>query len=91
MNILQTADKLVNGPRQKEYNHPAENFAHTAAMWSQIIGAEVTAKHNPLCMIDLKLCREMHFHKEDNLVDIAGYAQTLQMVHEREEEVESGA
>ena len=32
-------------------------------------------------MCGLKLVREMHRHKRDNLVDLAGYAKVTDMVH----------
>jgi len=34
----------------------------------------------PLCMIAVKLARQAHRHKRDNLVDIAGYARTAAMI-----------
>ena len=42
--------------------------------------AEVGAMDVPLCMIAVKLARQAHRHKRDNLVDIAGYARTAAMV-----------
>ena len=35
-------------------------------------------------MIGVKISRETHRPKRDNLVDIAGYAQTVAMIRERE-------
>ncbi len=37
---------------------------------------KITATDVPLCMIAVKLARQVHRHKRDNLVDIAGYART---------------
>jgi hypothetical protein len=34
----------------------------------------------PLCMVAIKLARQSHHHKRDNLVDIAGYARTAAIV-----------
>lgn len=36
-------------------------------------------------MILLKVAREMNVHKSDNQTDIAGYAKTVEMVHEERE------
>lgn len=81
--ILEEANRLVNGPRQGDYGHPLEDFRRTAAIWSAILGVEVTPQQVGLCMIGVKLSRECNGHKRDNLVDAAGYAQTVQMVEER--------
>lgn len=35
-----------------------------------------------LAMILLKIARETCTHKRDNLVDVAGYTETLAMIHE---------
>ena len=89
MNILAEADTLVNGPRQADYDHPARDFAKTATMWSAILGCKVKPEDVGLCMIAVKLARESHRHKTDNLTDIAGYAQTVEMVHEELNKVQS--
>lgn len=92
--ILEEAEFLINGPRQASYSHPSDDFTRQAKMWEVILGidperGEVCTHIEPhqigLCMIAVKLCREVHKHKRDSLVDIAGYAGTVQMVHERYE------
>ena len=80
MNILTAADSLVNGKRQSDYGHPLEDFTRTAKIWTAILGVEITPEQVGLCMIGVKLSRQVHCPKADNLVDIAGYAQTVQMV-----------
>jgi len=55
-------------------------------MWTGILRSklvpdqQVTATDIPLCMIAIKLARQSHRHKRDNLIDIAGYARTAAMV-----------
>jgi hypothetical protein len=84
--ILDTAKRLTDGSRQADYGHPCDDFARTAAMWNGILsaklrdGAAISAMDVPLCMIAVKLARQAHRHKRDNLVDIAGYARTAAMV-----------
>jgi hypothetical protein len=80
--ICDEAKGLVYGPREEAYAHPADDFGRTAAMWSAILGHYVSPETVGLCMIAVKLSRECHKHKRDNLVDIAGYAETVQRVHE---------
>jgi uncharacterized protein DUF6378 len=81
-NILKQADALVNGDRQDAYGHPFHDFSRTAKMWSAILGIEVTPEQVGLCMCAVKISRECNKPKLDNLVDLAGYAQTVQMVRE---------
>jgi hypothetical protein len=52
----------------------------TAKFWSEILGLPVTPEQVALCMIAVKMSREVNAHKRDNLVDIAGYARTLETV-----------
>ena len=84
--ILDEAKGLTAGSRQADYGHPRDDFARTAAMWNGILaaklreGAAITATDVPLCLIAVKLARQAHRHKRDNLVDIAGYARTAAMV-----------
>lgn len=79
-NILEEANELVNGARQAAYGHPLDDFTRTAKMWSAILGHEVTAEQVGLCMCALKISRQVNRQKRDNLVDLAGYACTVEMV-----------
>lgn len=82
--VMQEAEHLVNGPRQRDYGHPLDDFARTAQMWGAILGTGVTPEEVALCMIAVKISRECNRHTRDNLIDICGYAGTLEMVrHER--------
>lgn len=84
--VLDEAKRITASDRQDDYGHPSQGFARTARMWTGILagklreGAEVAPMDVPLCMIAVKLARQAHRHKRDNLVDIAGYARTAAMV-----------
>jgi hypothetical protein len=80
--ILEEAQRLVHGDRQAAYGHPIEDFTRTAAIWSAILGAPVTAEQVGLCMIGVKISRQCNTPKRDNMTDAAGYAETVQMVVE---------
>lgn len=78
--ILQRAEHLVHGNRGMDYGHPYDDFSRTAALWTAAFGYEFEPEDIPLAMILLKISRERNSHKTDNVVDIAGYAETLGMV-----------
>lgn len=84
--VLDTARKITEGDRRDDYGHPSDDFERAALMWTGILRPKlitdqrVTAEDIPLCMIAVKLAREVHSHKRDNLTDIAGYARTAAMV-----------
>ena len=83
--IAQEAHRIVLGDRQEAYGHPADDFARTAALWAPILGCEVTAEQVALCLIQVKVSREVHAPKRDNRTDIAGYALTLDLIAQRKE------
>lgn len=84
--ICQEADRIVAGERRSDYGHPFDNFTHTGALWATILGVdEVTPEQVGLCMIAVKLSRHTHAPKRDNLVDMAGYAKTLDLIASRRE------
>lgn len=87
MSILTEAEGLINGARQSVYAHPFDNFTQTAALWSPILGMEVTPEQVALCMIQVKVSRLCNTpNHRDSIVDIAGYAGTYEKVQERRAE-----
>lgn len=86
--VLTTAAECVK-QRSALYGGQRDGFMKTAAMWSAILGVPVTARQVVLMFMANKLCRESFTHGEDNLVDIAGYAQVLaDLEHEQKERIE---
>lgn len=90
--ILEEAARLVIGNRRDSYGHPKDDFDRTGRMWGAILsewalktqGKEpIPAELVALCMIALKVSREVHTQKRDNLVDVCGYAYTCQLVYEK--------
>lgn len=75
--VLDRAAKVVYGDRNRDYGDPEDNFADVAATWSAALGWPCTAEDVGLAMILMKVVRHRHRAKEDNLVDIAGYAECL--------------
>lgn len=84
--ILQEAENLIHGDRRGDYGHPLDDFTRTAKMWAAILGlTTVTPEEVGLCMIALKISRECNKPKRDNLVDVCGYAGTIEMVLDEKE------
>lgn len=80
---LQEAQRLVHGDRGDAYGPPWEDFARTGRMWGAILGIpDVAPETVGLCMVAVKISREVNRPKRDNRVDIAGYAETVDMVAE---------
>ncbi|MDR0477673.1 MAG: DUF6378 domain-containing protein [Desulfobulbaceae bacterium] len=71
--ILLKAHALINGERQADYGDPADSLNRIAELWSVYLDKTVTGKDVAMCMALLKISRESHEHKRDNLLDAAGY------------------
>ncbi len=78
------AVQAVTGPRQRDYAHPKINFQRIANLWSIILDVDITPEQVALCMIQVKIAREMNRHTRDNLVDLIGYTLTLDACMEDE-------
>lgn len=91
--ILEEAGEHTNGDRQGDYGHPIYDF--TVAM--NILNAlgfrryvspssedlrNLGPQDQPIIMQAVKLSREYHIHKRDNLVDGAGYWDCLDKVED---------
>jgi Domain of unknown function (DUF4406)/Domain of unknown function (DUF6378) len=84
--ILEEAQRLVFGPRQAAYGHPLDDFTRTGRIWGAVLGIDdVPAEKVALCMVGLKVSREVNMPGRDNRVDGGGYWGTLELVHQRRE------
>jgi hypothetical protein len=79
-NILQQAEKLIYGDRQKAYGSVSTNFTNIAKGWAVILGSEVSAEQVGLCMAWLKIARQVNKPNIDNLIDAAGYIGCVEKV-----------
>ena len=78
--ILREAHDIIHGPRRDAYGPPEESFDMLSQLWSAILKIEVSPADVALMMIALKLAREANNHQRDNLTDICGYAQLLEII-----------
>ena len=69
------ADTLVD--RQQDYGDAKESFDRIASLWNiWLAGKSTIAAHDvAMMMVLFKVAREKHKTKDDNLVDIGGYAE----------------
>lgn len=72
--ILDAAKKCVCGEREADYGTPESNFARIAKLWNAYTDHLYTAKDVAVMMALLKVARIRGGHKDDNFVDLAGYA-----------------
>lgn len=90
VSVLEEALLLTTGPRQKAYGSPGQDFTRTAGMLTSLLGLQsrpITAEEVGLIMICVKMSRQMHQRKRDNLVDIAGYVNCVDMLIQEETSV----
>lgn len=71
------ATKLVSRDRNSQYGDPRDDFDKAVAIYKAITEKPVviieTAEDHALYMVCVKLSREAHLHKWDNVVDAIGY------------------
>jgi hypothetical protein len=82
-NILTEALKVTED-RQEKYGPPNENFKRIAELWTAYLNTDInfTERDVAMMMVLLKIARDVHSAQRDNLVDIAGYARTVEMLNE---------
>lgn len=82
MSYIQQAIDVVTGDRQESYGNPKADFEGIALIWSGILNQKlqqpIRAEEVALMMIGLKLRREAHKHKDDNIIDMHGYGICLE-------------
>lgn len=82
--ILETARKCVCGDREQDYGSPEKNFEKIAKFWEEYVREKCVSPGSDVCfmphdvaamLILLKVARVASGNaKDDNWVDIAGYA-----------------
>ena len=79
--IMTNTQELVAG-KEKVYGHPLKNFHNIAWGWNALEKCKDDEVRVALGLIWLKMCRliETPDHK-DTIDDIAGYAETIHMIH----------
>lgn len=82
--ILVEATRIRSGDRNADYSDAVENFRRITRIAYAITGLELTSAQVCMVMIAVKLAREFHHHKRDNLVDLCGYADIKNLIEDYE-------
>lgn len=87
--IVREAYDLITGPRQYDYNHPADDYGRTVEIFNAITGHSLSTEEGVLFMIAVKLSRlanelDNELDVPDNTRDAIGYLGCLNMVRHRE-------
>lgn len=78
--VLEEAIRIVSGNRNRDYGEPEDNFGFIAGLWNTYLARAkqpsdpIGSRHVAMMMVLMKVARDGHAPKRDNLVDIAGYA-----------------
>lgn len=86
--ILQRADRIAGQDRSRDYGHPRQNFQRIADLWDVYLANQpgdelrITPQDVAAMMILMKIARQQHTPKDDNLVDIAGYVKCWDMLRD---------
>ena len=81
--VCAEAERLTNGARRDSYGHPLDDYTRTAALFNAAFAHKLREPIQPedmmLAMILVKVSRQVNMPKRDNLTDIAGYANCIDM------------
>lgn len=84
-NILAKANEIVNErseEKNRQYWDFRESMKRAAVIASASTWKDITERDMYLCMVALKLSRESHAHREDNLLDACAYIWALNNIYE---------
>ncbi len=91
LNVLAEAARITSGDRHSDYGHPEQNLGGIADAWSAYLrrryGADAPVLDGrAVAMLNImaKVIRDAHKPKRDNLIDIAGYARTAEMLDDEQ-------
>ena len=73
--MLEKTISIVCEDGEQQYGKPEDNFNEIAKLWSIYLGYPISAKDVAIMMALLKIARiKSGMHKDDNYIDLAGYA-----------------
>lgn len=83
--ILDSAKSIINGEREGTYGKAEDSFRTIADLWSGYLGMNISSTDVANLMILMKVARNSTgVYKEDNWIDICGYAALGGEIQEKE-------
>jgi len=76
MSLLLEAHNIVferTEEKKRQYGPMDQGMREAAQIASLLTRKQITARDMYLCMVALKLSREAHSHKDDNILDACAY------------------
>lgn len=87
--MLEQADAIIAGDRQRDYGDKLQNFSQIAMLWQGTLAhllqpnAAITPELVTMCMIQVKLARLAKSPDHaDSLLDVAGYAGCMSILQQ---------
>jgi hypothetical protein len=80
MNILEQANKIVyerSEEKKRQYGDFIDSMKRATKIYNSISENPIEVEDMYLAMIALKLSRQSHQHKEDNLLDAVAYMASM--------------
>ena len=84
-NILDSAKNILFGDRDSDYGDFVQNFKEISVISKILTRKDLTPEDCCKVLIAVKLAREGYKHKEDNLIDLCGYANILNEIYKNKE------
>jgi len=84
-NILDKAKNILFGERDSDYGDFVKNFKEISEISKILTRKDLTPEDCCKVLIAVKLAREGYKHKEDNLIDLCGYANILNEIYKNKE------
>jgi hypothetical protein len=91
--ILEEAIRITGGDRARDYGHPSVSQGRSADLVNAFLQGKYGSDSTQISPEDIswitilcKIARDMERPKRDSLVDIAGYARTIEKIRARESE-----
>jgi hypothetical protein len=88
--ILREAYALITGDRQRDYDHPLDDYSKVIDIFKALTGIELTVEQGILFMVSVKMARirtnldKGSLHR-DSIVDAAGYLGCLSMAYDEQQ------
>ena len=88
--LLEKANALIAGDREKDYGDKVHNHQNISKLWSSYKGIEITAHDVAIMMVLLKIARtKLGVVSEDTYIDMAAYGAIAGEIKFKEPEEES--